>query len=74
MAFVIAYETILYLKPPLQPEGLHKASLLEAPASVQEVAEAAVEGHSEEAVKKGALIHDFCFGIPYGMCPFIFMQ
>jgi hypothetical protein len=70
MAFVIAYETILYLKPPLQPEG----SLLEAPASVQEVAEAAVEGHSEEAVKKGALIHDFCFGIPYGMCPFTLMQ
>ncbi|GAQ86491.1 hypothetical protein KFL_002920080 [Klebsormidium nitens] len=42
------------------------APLLEAPASVQEMAEAAVGAHSDEAVKKGALIHDFCFGIPYG--------
>eukprot|EP00850_Spirogloea_muscicola_P008823 SM000048S16535 [mRNA] locus=s48:203096:208573:- [translate_table: standard] len=33
---------------------------------LREVADAAREGHSDEAVARGAVIHDFCLGIPYG--------
>lgn len=37
-----------------------------APEGIKEIAQTALKSHSEEKAKSGAVIHDFCFGIPYG--------
>lgn len=37
-----------------------------SPESIKEIAEVAIHAHSKEAARKGAVIHDFCLGIPYG--------
>lgn len=37
-----------------------------SPDGIKDIAEVAVHAHSKEAAKKGAVIHDFCLGIPYG--------
>lgn len=38
-----------------------------APEPIKELAETAIVAHSEEKAKSGAVIHDFCFGIPFGI-------
>ena len=38
----------------------------DVPQPIKEICETAVSAHSPEAIKKGAVIHDFCLGITYG--------
>eukprot|EP00475_Leptophrys_vorax_P013555 TRINITY_DN19921_c3_g1_i2.p1 TRINITY_DN19921_c3_g1~~TRINITY_DN19921_c3_g1_i2.p1 ORF type:complete len:301 (-),score=43.61 TRINITY_DN19921_c3_g1_i2:111-1013(-) len=38
----------------------------DAPEPVREIVTTAVASHSREAIRQGAVIHDFCLGIPYG--------
>lgn len=38
----------------------------DAPEPIREIVETAVASHSTEAIRRGAVIHDFCLGIPFG--------
>ncbi|CAI5486484.1 unnamed protein product [Closterium sp. Naga37s-1] len=38
----------------------------DAPEPIREIVETAVSSHSKDAIRRGAVIHDFCLGIPYG--------
>lgn len=42
------------------------AAATQASEKVKGAAQRLKEAHSREAAKKGAVIHDFCLGIPYG--------
>jgi predicted GNAT family acetyltransferase len=54
-------------------EAMHKgkeelaAAATQASEKVKGAAQRLKEAHSREAAKKGAVIHDFCLGIPYGI-------
>lgn len=47
-------------------ERLEQAADHAPPGPLKEIAEAAREAHTEERARAGAVIHDFCLGIPYG--------
>ncbi|GJP29345.1 hypothetical protein CLOM_g16468 [Closterium sp. NIES-68] len=38
----------------------------DAPEPIREIVETAISSHSRDAIRRGAVIHDFCLGIPYG--------
>eukprot|EP00271_Cylindrocystis_brebissonii_P015712 TRINITY_DN38693_c0_g1_i1.p1 TRINITY_DN38693_c0_g1~~TRINITY_DN38693_c0_g1_i1.p1 ORF type:complete len:331 (-),score=59.76 TRINITY_DN38693_c0_g1_i1:359-1351(-) len=39
----------------------------DAPEPIKELATTAIYAHSKDAERRGAIIHDFCLGIPYGL-------
>lgn len=47
-------------------EQLDRAASRAPPGPFKEIAETALAAHSEEKARAGAVMHDFCLGIPYG--------
>lgn len=57
---------VLWAQEAEKNKGVILEAVKGAPEPVREIAETAVAAHSQEALRKGAVIHDFCLGITFG--------